>query len=73
MATKTLITNSRHNISHQNGNTFPKELFHKIWLKIGVCKYSYIAETKIVNRYSVALLWEKQILKSAREMLIYAK
>ena len=57
----------------KNGKTtFPKEFFHKIWLIIGDCKYNYIGEIKIVKSYSVAVLWGKQILKSARKMLIYA-
>ena len=57
----------------KNGKTtFPMEFFHKIWLIIGDCKYNYIAEIKIEKSYSVALLWEKQILKNALKMLIYA-
>ena len=39
--------------------TFPRNFFHKTWLIIEDCKYNYIAETKIVKSYLVALLWEK--------------
>ena len=60
MAAKTLISNSRH-----------KGIFHKIWLISEDCKNNYIAERKIVKSYLVALLWGRQILKSACKMLIY--
>ena len=36
------------------------------------CKYNYTAEIKFGKSYSVALLWGKQILSSALNMLIYA-
>ena len=52
--------------------TFPKDFFHKIWLKVRYCKYNYIAEIKIVKSYLVAFLWQKQILNIALKMLIYA-
>ena len=52
--------------------TFPKEFFLEIWLIIEDCKYNYTAEIKFGKSYSVALLWGKQILNSARNMLIYA-
>ena len=73
MAARNLISNSQHKISHQNGKTtFPKEFFHKIWLISEGCKCNYIAERKIVKSYSVALLWGKQIVKSACKVLTYA-
>ena len=57
----------------KNGKTtFPKEFFLEIWLIIEDCKYNYTAEIKFGKSYSVALLWGKQILKSALKMLIYA-
>ena len=57
----------------KNGKTiFLKEFFLEIWLIIEDCKYNYTAEIKFENRYSVALLWGKQILNSALKMLIYA-
>ena len=49
----------------KNGKTtFPKEFSLEIWL--------IIAEIKLGKSYSVALLWGKQILSSALNMLIYA-
>ena len=57
----------------KNGKTtFPKEFFLEIWLIIEDCKYNYTAEIKFGKSYSVAFLWGKQILNSARNMLIYA-
>ena len=57
----------------KNGKTtFPKEFFLEIWLIIEDCKYNYTAEIKFGKSYSVALLWGKQILSSALNMLIYA-
>ena len=57
----------------KNGKTtFPKEFFLEIWLIIEDCKYNYTAEIKFGNSYLVALLWGKQILSSALNMLIYA-
>ena len=57
----------------KNGKTtFPKELFLEIWLIIKDCKYNNTAEIKFGKRYSVALLWGKQILNGALKMLIYA-
>ena len=54
----------------KNGKTtFPKEFSLEIWLD---CKYNYTAEIKFGKSYSVALLWGKQILSSAQNMLIYA-
>ena len=59
--------------STKNGKTtFPKEFFLEIWLIIEDCKYNYTAEIKFGKIYLVALLWGKQILKSALKMLIYA-
>ena len=52
--------------------TFPKEFSLEIWLIIEDCKYNYTAEIKFGKSYSVALLWGKQILSSAQNMLIYA-
>ena len=52
--------------------TFPKEFSLEVWLIIEDCKYNYTAETKFGKSYSVALLWGKQILSSALNMLIYA-
>ena len=57
----------------KNGKTtFPKEFFLEIWLIIEDCKYNCTAEIKFGKSYSVALLWVKQILSSAQNMLIYA-
>ena len=57
----------------KNGKTtFPKEFFLEIWLIIEDCKNNYTAEIKFGKSYSVALLWEKQILNSALKMLNYA-
>ena len=57
----------------KNGKTtFPKEFSLEIWLMIEDCKYNYTAEIKFGKSYSVALLWRKQILNSALNMLIYA-
>ena len=59
----------------KNGKTtFPKEFSLEIWLIIEDCKYNYTAEIKFgkKKKYSVALLWGKQILSSALNMLIYA-
>ena len=57
----------------KNGKTtFPKEFFLEIWLIIEDCKYNYTAEIKFEKRYSVVLLWGKQILNSILIMLIYA-
>ena len=57
----------------KNGKTtFPIEFFLEIWLIIKDYKYNYTAEIKFRKSYSVALLWGKQILKSALKMLIYA-
>ena len=57
----------------KNGKTtFPKKFFLAIWLIIEDCKYNYTAEIKCEKSYSVALLWGKQILNSALNMLIYA-
>ena len=57
----------------KNGKTtFPNEFFLEIWLIIEDCKYNYTAEIKFGKSYSVALLWGKQILSSALNMLIYA-
>ena len=57
----------------KNGKTiFLKEIFLEIWLIIEDCKYNYTAEIKFEKSYSVALLWGKQTLNSALEMLIYA-
>ena len=57
----------------KNGKTtFMKELFLEIWLIIEDCKYNYTAEIKFIKSYSVVLLWGKQILSSALNMLIYA-
>ena len=59
--------------STKNGKTtFPGEFFLEIWLIIEDCKYNYTAEIKFGKSYSVAVLWGKQILKSALKMLIYA-
>ena len=44
--------------------TFPKEIFHKIWLIIGDCTFTLL-KTKLRKSYSVALLLGKQILKSS--------
>ena len=56
----------------KNGKTtFPKDFFLEIWL-IEDCKYNYTAEIKFGKNYLGALLWGKQILNSALEMLIYA-
>ena len=46
------------------------KFFHKIWLKIGDCKYNQIAEIEIVKKGEkmVAFLWGKQIVSSARKM-----
>ena len=64
MATKILLSNSRHKISYQNGKiTFPRKFFRKTWLIIEDCKYNYTAETKIVKSYLVALSWEKTNLE----------
>ena len=52
--------------------TFPTEFFLEIWVIIEDCKYNYTAEIKFGKNYSVALLWGKQILSSALNMLIYA-
>ena len=49
-----------------------KEFFLEIGLIIEHCKYNYTAEIKIGKRFSVALLWGKQILNNARNILIYA-
>ena len=68
-AAKKTISISRHKISDQK---FPKEFFLEIWLIIEDCKYNYTAEIKFEKSYSVALLWEKQILNSTLKMLIYA-
>ena len=51
---------------------FPKEFSLEIWLIIENYKYNYTAEIKFGKIYSVALLWGKQILSSALNMLIYA-
>ena len=58
----------------KNGKTtFSKDFFFEIWPIIEDCKYNYTAEIKFEKKsYSVALLWGKQILKSALKMLIYA-
>ena len=74
MAAKKPISISRQKISDQNGkNTFSKEFFFEIWLLIEDCKYNYTAEIKFEKKkYSVALLWGKQILNSALKMVIYA-
>ena len=57
----------------KNGKTtFPKEFFLEIWLIIEDCKYNCTAEIKFGKSYSVALLWVKQILSNAQNMLIYA-
>ena len=59
--------------STKNGKTtFPKEFSLEIWLIIEDCKYNYTAEINFGKSYSVALLWGKQILSSAQNMLIYA-
>ena len=52
--------------------TFPQNFFLEIWLLIEDYKYNYTAEMKFEKSYSVALLWGKQILNSALNMLIYA-
>ena len=73
MAAKKPISISRHKISDQKWeNHFPKGIFLEIWLIIEDCKYNYTAEIKFGKSYSVALLWGKQILSSALNMLIYA-
>ena len=73
MVAKKTISISRHKISDQNGKiTFPKEFFLEIWLVTEDCKYNYTAEIKLGKSYSVALIWGKQILNSALNMLIYA-
>ena len=73
MAAKKPISISRHKISDQKWETtFPKEFSLEIWLIIEDCKYNYTAEIKFGKSYSVALLWGKQILSSAQNMLIYA-
>ena len=73
MAAKKPISISQQKIFDQKWeNDFPKEFFLEIWLKIEDCKYNYTAEIKFGKSYLVALLWGKQILKSALKMLIYA-
>ena len=73
MAAKKLISISQQKNSTKNGKTtFPKEFFLEIWLIIEDCKYNYPAEIKFGKSYSVAILWGKQILKSALKMVIYA-
>ena len=73
MAAKKPISISRHKISDQKWeNHFPEGIFLEIWLIIKDYKYNYTAEIKFGKCYSVALLWGKQILSSALNMLIYA-
>ena len=73
MAAKKPIFISRHKISDQKWeNHFPEGIFLEIWLISEDCKYNYTAEIKFGKSYSVALLWGKQILNSALNMLIYA-
>ena len=73
MAATKPISILRHKISDQKWETtFPKEFLFEIWLIIEDCKYNYTAEIKFGKSYSVALLWGKQILSSALNMLIYA-
>ena len=70
---KKTISISRHKISDQKWEKhFPEGISLEIWLIIEDCKYNYTVEIKFGKSFSVALLWGKQILSSALNMLIYA-
>ena len=43
------IVNSHVNLT----NTFPKEFFNKIWLKVGEHEYIYIFDMEFETQYSV--------------------
>ena len=53
-------------------NTFPKEFFNEIWLKVGDYEYNNIAEIKFGHFYSCVILEAKHFFPDPPKMLIYA-
>ena len=48
-------------------NTFPKEFFNKIWLKVGEHKYIYITEITFKKNYSILKWRPKQFFDIAQQ------